>query len=205
MAALAGVGAEADQYPPPGGAVVAVVEQADAPVAAEAIQELHQGAGALRKLEPIQEFRPDANGVPADHVPHMQLGGFVVRHIDHRVAGSAQTLHHRFAAIRRSDLNAHIDMGFLRIRKTVVEFGDRMVAQGAAEAAEAAMPLLYGDAENHLPTLSHLRPFGDMPQPVEVHVGAADDGHEPPPPLGFVGLNVLLEAGHRQGPGWLRH
>src|SRR4029453_10136800 len=47
---------ESSQHAPEVGAVVAIVKQADVPAPAEAIEKVHQRAGAFGKLESIQPF-----------------------------------------------------------------------------------------------------------------------------------------------------
>src|SRR2546429_665806 len=63
-----------DQHPAVVGAVVAIVEQADVPAAAHAVEKLHQRAGPLRKLEPEQDLVLGVRRIPADQMPDVRLG-----------------------------------------------------------------------------------------------------------------------------------
>ena len=98
-------------------------------------------------------------------------------------------------------------MGLLRVADAVVELGHvarcaRQLADQFAEAAEAAALLGDRDGEQRFALLADLGALGHEAQPVEVHVGAAQDGG--------VGLaaravlfDVLLDRGHRERAGRL--
>src|SRR5205807_4629285 len=63
---LAGRNLHADQHPAVVGAVVAVVEQADVPVAAHAREKAHQRAGPLGELEAVEQLVPRERRAPAE-------------------------------------------------------------------------------------------------------------------------------------------
>ena len=82
----------ADEYAPVIGTVVAVVEQADVPAGTHLAEEIHQGAGALGKLETIEDFVIDLRRVTADQVANVRLGHLIFGQIERGVAILAQLL-----------------------------------------------------------------------------------------------------------------
>src|SRR5579883_1953804 len=123
-------------------AVIAVVEQADVPAAADRLEEPEQRAGTLRKLEAVEQLIADAARTAADHVPHVELRHLVVGHVGDRVAGLAQGADDGVllrAALSQSE--AEEDLRGLLALVTVVELRDIAVAQQLAEAQEAARAL----------------------------------------------------------------
>ena len=130
------------------------MEQGDVPIAAQLLQEAQQGAGTFRELEAVQQLRLAAKGAAADHVPHMQLGGFVFRHVRHLIASAGQGIEQGAPVFPRIDLQADIHLGFLLPGVAVVEFRHRTLADGPAEAQKTARPLLDGHAEHRLPALA---------------------------------------------------
>ena len=90
----------------------------------------------------------------------------------------------------------------LRVGDAVVELGHRARADQLAEALEAAALLGDRHREQRLALLADLGALGDEAQPVEVHVGAAGDGHEGLA-LELVRLDVLLDRRHAQRAGRL--
>ncbi len=76
---------DAHQHTAIGGAMVAVVKQADVPAIAGAGQELSQRPGTLREFESVQDFVFDLRRMSAHHVAHMHLGHLVLAEIGHRV------------------------------------------------------------------------------------------------------------------------
>ena len=67
------------------GAMIAVVEQADVPAAAERVEELEQRAGAFRELESAGAFVPRVERAAPDHVPHVELRHLVVGEVERLV------------------------------------------------------------------------------------------------------------------------
>jgi hypothetical protein len=79
---VAGRHLQADQDAAVVGALVAVVEQADVPARVHGGQEAHQRARPLGELEAEEALVARQLAAPADHVPHMLLGQFVVGQVD---------------------------------------------------------------------------------------------------------------------------
>ena len=167
------------------------------------MQKAHQGAGALRKLEAIQQLiahlRP-----PANHVAHVQLGHLVVRQIQAGQPLLFQLRHQSggFLAVGHLQTDKH-----LRCRRTVItiiEFGDIALAQQGAEFAETARPLGNADGQNRLALLTHLGAFGDEAETVKIHVGAR--GHcRQRPVLPAMPGDIFLESGYGQRPRRLQY
>lgn len=72
---------DADQHAAIVGAVIAVMEQADVPVVAHVVEEVHQCAGAVGKFKPVNNFILDRMRPSADQMTHVQFGHFVVAHV----------------------------------------------------------------------------------------------------------------------------
>ena len=79
-------------------------------------------------------------------------------------------------AARHLDPNEEVRLGGVGV--AVVELGHVAVAEQRAELAKAAGTLGYRHGEDGFALLAQFRPLGDEAQAVEVHVGAAGDGHE---------------------------
>ena len=92
---------EAGQHAAEVGAVVAVVEQADVPAAAQLLEELRQRAGALGELEPAQPLVAHVRRAAAHHVADVQLGHLVVGQVHRLVAGARQLRRQRRAVLPR--------------------------------------------------------------------------------------------------------
>ena len=104
----------------------------------------------------------------------------------------------------RLDPDSDEDVRPIAATEAIVELGDDAAADRGAELAERARPLRDRHREHRLSGLPEIRPFGHEPQPVEVHVGAAEDGDETLAchPLA---LDVGPQPRDRQRPGRLRH
>ena len=104
---------EAGEHAAEVGAVVAVVEQADVPAAAQLLEELRQRAGPLGELEPAQPLVAHVGRAAADHVAHVQLGHLVVGEVDGLVAGGDQLRRQRRAVLARLRRDADEDVRLL--------------------------------------------------------------------------------------------
>jgi len=93
--------------------MVAVVEQADVPARTHLVEEIHQGAGTLGKLEAIDQFVLHLRRMAADQVADVQLGHFVVGQIQRRIAVLLQLLDElgRLAAIGHLHADEHMCLG----------------------------------------------------------------------------------------------
>src|SRR3569623_242252 len=193
----------AHQHPTVRGAVIAVVKQADVPALAHAGEKAQQRAGPLGKFETVNQFLDDARRASADHMPLVQLGHFVVGEIFYRIPVLLQTPHDLVAlALAAAQLYAREDTRGGRIGVAVIELGDAAGTDGLAERAKAAGPFRYRHREDGLVALADLGALRDMAQAIEVHVGAAVDGHEV---LALYprALDVALHARDRQRAGRL--
>ncbi len=81
---------ETGQHAPEIRAVVAVVEQADVPAAAQFVQERHERAGTLGELESAELLVGDIGAAAADHVAHVQLRHLVVGQFDRVIPTARQ-------------------------------------------------------------------------------------------------------------------
>ena len=96
-------------------------------------------------------------------------------------------------------------MGAIMVADAVVELGDAARAAGQqvnqlAEAAKAAALFGHGHGQQGLALFAHIGALGDKAQAVKIHVRTAQNrgvGFA----LGLVLGHVLLDGGHRQGPG----
>ena len=131
---------ERRQHAPEVGAVVAVVEQADVPAAAERLEELHQRAGPLGELEAARPLVPRVAGAAADHVAHVQLRQLVLREVERLVAGARcrRSATATRVAAATSVLTPTKMCAALAAAQAVVELGDHAAAERGAELAERA-------------------------------------------------------------------
>src|SRR3569832_572494 len=92
-----------------------------------------------------------------------------------------------------ADQKPHVQLGH-------IDLGDAAGTDGLAERAKAAGPFRYRHREDGLVALADLGALRDMAQAIEVHVGAAVDGHEV---LALYprALDVALHARDRQRAG----
>src|SRR3569623_2535773 len=193
----------AHQPPAIRGAVIAVVKQADVPALAHAGEKAQQRAGPLGKYETVNQFLDAARRASADHMPHVQLGHFVVGEIFYRIPVLLQTPHDLVTlALAATQLYAREDTRGGRNGVTVIELCDAAGTDGLADRAKAAGPFRYGHREDGLVALADLGALRDVTQAIEVHVGAAVDGHEVLA-LYLRALDVALHARDRQRAGRL--
>ncbi len=89
-------------------------------------------------------------------------------------------------------------MGLVAAAEAVVELGYDAVPEQGTETSERARALGNGDREQRLAGLAELGSFGHEPQPVEVHVGAAQHRHQLRA-VQAVLVDPPLEARHAQG------
>ena len=128
------------------GAVVAVVEEADVPAAAERVEELEQRARPLRELEAAEPLVAGLRRAAADHVAHVQLGDLVVGEVDRRVAAARAGPRRDGARRRASRGEPDEDVRLARVREPVVELGDdararaRRRTRGRRRAARGSSP-----------------------------------------------------------------
>ena len=180
------------------------MEQADVPLRADRLEELQQRTRALGKLEPEQPLVLEAVGVPADHVARVQLGHLVVADVEHPVAVGGhrreQLLLLAPAAVQRE---ADEDPRRRRIVVAVVELRDAATPEQPAEAQEAAGLLGNLHREQRLALGADVGPLGHVPQPVEVHVGAAVQ-RDQRALAALLARDVLLDAGDRERAGRFR-
>ncbi len=115
---------EGTEHPAVVGTVVAVVEQADVPATAEGLEETHQGARLLRKLETVETFTEGPGRAAANHVTHVVLGQLALGHVDHRITVALQLVLD-LAQLLVTAAEAHRDeqRRLLGIGVTVVELG----------------------------------------------------------------------------------
>ena len=75
---------------------------------------------------------------------------------------------------------AYADINLCRVVRcvAVVELGDVALAERMAETTKAARALGDRHPENRFTFFAELRAFGDVPQPIEVNVRAADHGDQ---------------------------
>ncbi len=190
---------EGAQHPAIVGAVVAVVEQADVPAAAEGLEKAHQGARLLRKLETVETFTEGPGRAAANHVTHVVLGQLALGHVDHRITVAAELIDD-LAELLVTATEAHRDeqRGLLGIGVAVVELGHHARPQIAAEVEEGPLALGDGHRQHALALLANLAALGDVAQAMEVDVGAGQNGRHPAT-LHLLPLAVGLEAGQGQG------
>jgi hypothetical protein len=137
--------------------------------------------------------------MPADHVPQVQLGQFVIGQVQHREALRAKAGDQGLArVVLRVRLHADEDVRLAVGVVAVVEFRDLALADGLAERLEAARLLGNGHGNDRFAAFAQLGALGDMAQAVEIDVGAGLDGHECLA-LDLVLFDVLLDARSTQG------
>src|SRR5690554_3620984 len=94
----------------------------------------------------------------ADHVADVLFGQVAVGEVDHRVAVFAEFLYQVFAAMTAGlDLDTDENGGIVRVRITVVEFGDAAFVQGVDEGLEGTGAFRDGDRQDRLALLTDLR------------------------------------------------
>ncbi len=105
----------------------------------------------------------------------MQNGHFVFRQVDHPIV-LAEPLDHRCPVVAfRFRLNTHQHLCVFARGVTIIEFRDAALADGGAKATEAPRFFRNGDTKQYLALLADFGLFGNMPQAVEIDVGAAHD------------------------------
>src|SRR5580693_3626391 len=109
----------------------------------------------------------------------MEFGEFVVAHIKHRVAVLCQLGDDlAFLSLTFRELDAHKNMRGFRIGIAVVKFGDRTSPEQLDEGTVAARFLRDRHRQQCLAMLADFSPFGNMAEPVEIHVGTAVDRYQ---------------------------
>ena len=144
----------AAQHAAKGGAVSAVVKEADIPVRIHMVEKIQQGAGAFGKFKPVKNLVGDVRRVAAHHITHMQLGGVIVAQIDDCISFSRQAAKQFLAFRHAAGLDADEDPRRLIIAVAVVELGYLTLAQRPAKGAEAAGAFRDGDGEHRLAPLA---------------------------------------------------
>ena len=178
------------------------MKQADVPVVLELRQEGQQGAGAFGKVERIHPLVLGFRGAATDHVADVDLGQFVLGQVGDGVAARLELGDQGRALGRPVELHAYEDAGLGAGRVAVIEFGDLAPTQRGAKRLEGAGAFGDGDGQHGLALLADLGPLGDVAQAVEVHVGAAGQGHQRLT-VQAVRSGIFLESGHRERPGGL--
>src|SRR5262245_5348242 len=159
--------------------MITVMEQADVPAPTELFQERHQRAGAFGKLETTELFVRNVHAAAADHVADVELGGFVVSEIDGRVAAVVERGGQVCGVLARTRRDANEDVRHVPAAQAVVEFGHDPSSDRGAEGAERPGTLRDGDPEERFAGVANLGALGDEPQPVEIHVSAAQHRCQP--------------------------
>ena len=134
----------------------------------------------------------------------VQLGHLVVGEVERLVAARVQLARQRRRVAPRVDADADEDVRLLAAVQAVVELGDDALAERDAEVAIGAGPLRDRHREQRLALLAELGALGDEAQPIEVHVGAAED-RDQVLVVAPVGGHPALEAGQRERAGRLHH
>src|SRR5690606_13522900 len=116
--------------PAVGSAVIAVMEQRNIKLLTQLAQEIQQRTRALRKLNAVDLLIGDAGRrMATDHMANMVFGHFVIGNIQYRVMVSAQLIQQRLPGTRfGAYFNADINLRLLVIAITVIEFGNRPLA-----------------------------------------------------------------------------
>src|SRR5205807_6866302 len=130
------------------GAVVAVVEEADVPVAAHPFQEPQESAWPLGEFEAVDELVARERGVAADHVADVELGHLVVGEIERAKAVALQRADYARGLVAALHADAGEDVRLLGVGDAVVELGDVARTDDGAELAEASGALGDGDGED---------------------------------------------------------
>src|SRR5258706_3030606 len=186
---------DAREHPAIVRAVIAIVEQRDVPRRAHGLQEAQQRTGTLRELEAEHEFIGQGAAHAADHETHVEFCGLVGTHVDDAVTGRAQPRQYRGGILLvRVEPEAHEQARTFRALVAVVEFRDVVLSEGTAETEKA--PGLLGNihGEQYFAAGPDVGALRDMPQAIEIHVGAAADRHVPLA-AGRTARDVALHAG----------
>src|SRR5882672_4105362 len=169
---------DAREHPAIVRAVIAIVEQRDVPRRAHGLQEAQQRTGTLREFEAEHEFIGQGAADAADHETHVEFCGLVGTHVDDAVTGRAQPRQYRGGILlARVQPKTHEQARTFRALVAVIEFRDVMLSEGTAETEKA--PRLLGNihGEQHFAAGPDVGALRDMPQAIEIHVGAAADRH----------------------------
>ncbi len=185
------------QHAPVIGTVVAVMKQADVPVRAHAVQELHQRTRPFREFEAVKQLVVGKRCVATHEMANVEFRHFVVGKIQGTQVMPLQHGDQFRGLLAVMHLDADKDVRFLGIGNAVVEFGDVAFAQQRTELLEAAGTLRNGHRENGFAFFAKLGVFRYKTQPVEIHVGAAGDRNQGFVPQLFP-LGIGLGAGNRQ-------
>ena len=112
--------------------------------------------------------------MPADHVTQVDFRHFVIGQIGHGIAFLAQIFQQRFAfGFTASDFDSGKNLRIARIGVTVVEFGNRAMANCMAEFAETAGAFGNRYCQQHFTSFAEFGTFGNVAHPVEVNVRTA--------------------------------
>src|SRR5882672_10887002 len=106
------------------GAMVAIVEQADVPAAAERVEKLEQRARSLGELKAAHPLGADMRRSAADHVAHVQLRHLISRQIRGFVALCVQLRRDALAIAPRPRRNPHENLRLFASAQPVVELRD---------------------------------------------------------------------------------
>ena len=121
-----------------GRTVIPVVEEADVPAFADAVEESNQRAGALRKLEPDQSFVLEVCP-PSDHEPNMEFRHLVSRHIHDLEAVATERFDECLALLDSpGEPDADEDVRGIGSTVAIVELRHRMLAKGPTQNPEGA-------------------------------------------------------------------
>src|SRR5450759_881584 len=139
----------------------------------------------------------------ADHVAHVQLRHFIVRHVRDAVARLAQLAYDCIvlgAALREPEADENLRRAGIFI--AVGELGDVVLTERFAEVQETTGLLRNLHGEQSLAFGTQVGALGDVPQAVEIHVCAAVDRNQPL--TAHAGARrILFNACHRQCTGRL--
>ncbi len=110
------------------------------------------------------------------HVAHVQLRHLVVRHVGNGIARLPERLNDGIAfSVTLREAQANEDLCRLIRLVAVVEFRDAAPAQHFTEVQETTRLLGYDYGKQCLTLTAHIGTFRNVPQAVEIHVGAAVD------------------------------
>ena len=137
----------------------------------------------------------------AHHVADMFLGQVVVCQVDRLVTLALEGGSDLRAFASALCAQAHKHMRLPAVADAVVKFGHAarpagQLAHQLTKAAQAAPLLGDGHSKQRLALLTHFGAFGHKAQAIEIHIGAAQNGHIG---LAFLAmpLCVLLDRRHR--------
>ncbi len=174
------------------------MKQADVPTRADGLKEFQQRPRALRKFEPVQTLVREAARLTAHHVAHVQFGHFVVGHVAGRKARCGNAVEQSVAfspALREREPDKNLRR--LQIAVPVVELRNAAPAQKLAEPQKRTRHLGNLDGKQRLALRAQIRPLGDVPKAIEIHVGAAIDCNESAR-RAVLSRYVFLDARNRQ-------